>query len=38
VIDRIQTMTGLEVTEVTVAVIDLAFEGDESGAASSRVE
>jgi uncharacterized alkaline shock family protein YloU len=38
VIDRIQTMTGLEVTEVNVAVTDLAFEGDESGASSTRVE
>lgn len=29
VIDRIQSMTGLEVVEVNIAVIDLAFEGGE---------
>ncbi|CAN5609849.1 hypothetical protein BH24ACT4_BH24ACT4_08510 [soil metagenome] len=29
VIDRIQSMTGLEVVEVNIAVIDLDFEGGE---------
>jgi uncharacterized alkaline shock family protein YloU len=41
VITRIESMTGLEVVEVNVAVADLAFAGgdDESGAASTgRVE
>lgn len=35
VIDRIESMTSLEVVEVNVAVIDLAFEG---GVKASRVE
>jgi len=35
VIDRIEAMTGLDVVEVNVAVIDLAFEG---GTESSRVQ
>lgn len=29
IIDRIESMTGLEVVEVNIAVIDLAFEGGE---------
>lgn len=37
VIERIQSMTGLEVVEVNIAVIDLAFEGDDARA-SGRVE
>ncbi len=36
VIDRIEAMTGLEVVEVNIAVIDLAFEGEED--TSGRVE
>lgn len=42
VIDRIETMTGLEVVEVNVAVLDLAFPGgeddEETAARSQRVE
>ncbi len=42
VIDRIESLTGLEVVEVNIAVIDLAFpggeEGDEAAAPSGRVE
>ncbi|CAN5852417.1 Asp23/Gls24 family envelope stress response protein [soil metagenome] len=40
VIDRIETMTGLEVVEVNVAVLDLAFPGGEEEDASKpqRVE
>lgn len=39
VIDRIQTMTGLEVVEVNIAVNDLVFPGDETEeAGTSRVE
>lgn len=40
VIDRIEGMTGLEVTEVNIAVIDLILPGEESEAQSepSRVE
>lgn len=42
VIDRIESLTGLEVVEVNIAVIDLAFpggeEGDEAPAPSGRVE
>ncbi len=39
VIDRIETMTGLEVVEVNVAVLDLSFPGDEEeDAGSQRVE
>ncbi len=37
VIDRIEAMTGLEVVEVNVAVIDLAFAGG-GGTESSRVQ
>lgn len=37
VIDRIQSMTGLEVVEVNIAVIDLAFEGGDD-ADPGRVE
>lgn len=37
VIDRIEAMTSLEVIEVNVAVIDLAFEGG-GGGSTSRVE
>lgn len=39
VIDRIESMTGLEVVEVNIAVNDLVFPGDESGETtpSSRV-
>ena len=29
VIDRIESMTGLEVVEVNIAVVDLVFPGDE---------
>ncbi len=32
VIDRIEAMTGLEVVEVNIAVIDLAFDGGPQGA------
>jgi uncharacterized alkaline shock family protein YloU len=39
VIDRIETMTGLEVVEVNVAVLDLSFPGDEDeDDGSQRVE
>lgn len=39
VIDRIETMTGLEVVEVNVAVLDLSFPGDEDeDEGSNRVE
>lgn len=41
VIDRIESMTGLEVVEVNVAVNDLVFpgeEGDEGAGTSGRVE
>lgn len=37
VMDRVQTMTGLEVVEVNVAVIDLSFPGGED-TSSTRVE
>lgn len=41
VIDRIESMTGLEVVEVNIAINDLVFpgeEGEEGTAASGRVE
>ncbi|CAN5256853.1 Asp23/Gls24 family envelope stress response protein [soil metagenome] len=39
VIDRIESLTGLEVVEVNIAVIDLEFETDDESAPSpSRVE
>lgn len=38
VIDRVQSMTGLEVVEVNVAVSDLYFEGDEEDQGTGRVE
>ena len=38
VIERIQNMTGLEVVEVNIAVIDLAFPGSEDEAPTGRVE
>jgi len=39
VISRIESMTGLEVVEVNVAVADLAFEaGTEDGTSTGRVE
>lgn len=39
VINRLETMTGLEVVEVNVAVLDLAFpEGEDEAAPSQRVE
>lgn len=40
VIDRVETLTSLEVVEVNIAVTDLAFEAEESGehARSPRVE
>lgn len=39
VVNRLETMTGLEVVEVNVAVIDLAFpEGQDESAPSQRVE
>jgi uncharacterized alkaline shock family protein YloU len=37
VIDRVESMTGLEVVEVNIAVNDLAFEGDDDEK-SGRVE
>lgn len=38
VIERIQTMTGLEVVEVNVAVTDLVFPGSEDEESSGRVQ
>lgn len=38
VIDRIESMTGLEVIEVNLAVIDLLFPGEETESEPSRVE
>lgn len=38
VIDRIETVTGLEVVEVNIAVTDLAFPGGEQEGDESRVE
>ncbi len=38
VISRIESMTGLEVVEVNVAVADLAFEGGEDTTTTGRVE
>jgi uncharacterized alkaline shock family protein YloU len=38
VIDRIETLTGLEVVEVNIAVTDLAFPGGEEESDDSRVE
>lgn len=38
VIERIQTMTGLEVVEVNVAVTDLVFPGSEGEESSGRVQ
>jgi uncharacterized alkaline shock family protein YloU len=38
VIDRIETLTGLEVVEVNIAVTDLAFPGGEQEGDDSRVE
>lgn len=41
VIDRIESMTGLEVVEVNIAVVDLVFPGEESeeaGETTGRVE
>lgn len=38
VIERIQTMTGLEVVEVNVAVTDLVFPGSEDEESSGRVK
>lgn len=36
VIDRVETMTGLEVIEVNIAVIDLAFPGGQDDEESAR--
>lgn len=38
VIDRVESMTGLEVVEVNIAVNDLAFEGSDDDQKSGRVE
>ena len=38
VIQRIESMTGLEVVEVNIAVIDLAFEGGDDDVSTGRVE
>lgn len=38
VIDRIESMTGLEVVEVNIAVNDLAFQGGDSDQNTGRVE